>query len=165
MTVGAIRAVFLKHSSCPVLPDDIEGDQCSGACHMSWYASYDRYTGALAYTDSARTTVPSGDGDYPDKRAAGNWYIGIESSALTTTEFFMEVEVLEDQLTDSGPDCSERYACDNEVWVVPPDLVATDEDESSAGVRRGQPSGASVSWRAAGVACACAWALAARLIR
>ena len=38
VTEGAIRAVYLKHAECPVVPDDIEGDQCTGLCHMSWRA-------------------------------------------------------------------------------------------------------------------------------
>ena len=91
VTAGAIRAVYLKHSTCPALPADVEGDQCVGLCHMSWYASYDRFSGALQYARANTTRVPKGDRNYPDKRASGDWYIGIEASDASITEFRMEV--------------------------------------------------------------------------
>ena len=124
VTAGAIRAVFLKHKACPVLPADIEGDQCVGLCHMSWYASYDRFTGALQYARANTTRVPKGDKDYPDKRAAGDWYIGIEASDETTTEFRMEVEVINHGMPERVVDCDRygRFACGNEVWEIPKDI-------------------------------------------
>ena len=75
VTAGALRAVFLKYQACPALPFDIAGEQCVGLCHMSWYASYDRFSGALQYVRANTTRVPKGDTTYPDKRAKGDWYI------------------------------------------------------------------------------------------
>ena len=84
VTQGAIRAVYLKSQTCPVFPDDIEGEQCRGLCHMTWYTEYDKYSGELIFKTSDVTTVPIGDGEYPDKRASGEWFIGIHAPTWTT---------------------------------------------------------------------------------
>jgi hypothetical protein len=124
VTAGAIRAVFLKHDGCPVLPADVKGDQCVGLCHMSWYASYDRFSGALRYARANTTRVPKGDKNYPDKRASGDWYIGIEATDEVATEFRMEVEVINHGMPERVVDCDRygRFACANEVWEIPRDI-------------------------------------------
>ena len=161
VTAGAVRAVFLKHAECPALPGDVDGEQCVGLCHMSWYASYDRYTGALEYTDTAVTLVPKGDDIYPDKRAAGSWYIGIQATDTAVVEFSMAVGIVSDVIVDAGPDCDKfgRYACANEVWEVPADLVEVEEvryEISGAGsLARGGGAGAV----AVALSGSCAWAL------
>ena len=171
VTAGAIRAVFLKHKECPVLPGDIQGDQCVGLCHMSWYASYDRFSGALQYARATTTRVPKGDQNYPDKRAAGDWYIGIEASDATTTEFRMEVEVINHGMAERDVDCDRfgRFACGNEVWEVPRDIepvaewdadiafFSDDVTEISAAAQLA--GGRSAALRASGVSSACTCAL------
>ena len=158
VTAGAVRAVFLKHADCVALPGDVDGEQCVGLCHMSWYASYDRYTGALEYTDTAVTLVPKGDDTYPDKRAAGSWYIGVQATETAVVEFSMDVDIIDDVIVDAGPDCDKfgRYACANEVWEVPPDLVEVEDvryEISGAGsLGRGGAGAVALSG-------ACAWAL------
>ena len=155
VTQGAIRAVYLKSQTCPVFPDDIEGEQCRGLCHMTWYTEYDKYSGELIFKTSDVTTVPIGDGEYPDKRASGEWFIGIHASDLRTTEF--ELEIAEVAADTSGDEklCDRfgRYDCDNSMWKVPPDLpTATLEEGAESAAARGAHAAPSV----AAVACVAA---------
>ncbi len=127
------------------------------------YASYDRFSGALKYARANVTTVPKGDAQYPDKRESGSWYIGIEASPAVTTEFYMDVEVLTDVVVDKGPDCDRfgRYACSNEVWEVPGDLLSAPAPPppASAAARLTGGGRTGAAWRSAGVSSACACAL------
>ena len=153
VTQGAIRAVYLKSQTCPVFPDDIEGEQCRGLCHMTWYTEYDKYSGELIFKTSDVTTVPIGDGEYPDKRASGEWFIGIHASDLRTTEFELEIaEVAADTSGDTKLcDRFGRYDCDNSMWKVPPDLpTATLEEGAESAAARGAHAAPSVAAFACG---------------
>ena len=78
VTRGAVRSVFLKLGSCPILPADISGEQCLGYCHMTWYVYFDRFTGIRRYLYQNATQLPTGSGKYPDKRAVGDWFVSVQ---------------------------------------------------------------------------------------
>ena len=128
VTAGALRAVYLKHGACAQFPEDIAGQQCDARtqlCQMQWYERYDRYTGAKRYTIYNTTVVPAG-GDFPDKRAAGDWYIGIQDAGVhQRTEFHMVIDQLTLRSSDSDEECDRygRFDCSHEMWKVPPDLL------------------------------------------
>ena len=137
VTVGSLRAVYLKAATCAQYPIDVDGQQCDRRtpyCHMTWYLSYDRYTGQRRYATSNSTVVPAG-GDFPDKRTSGEWYIGVQDAGSgVAAQFAMHIDALSLATTASQANCDRygRYDCSNTLWKVPPDLIAT----SAAGARR-----------------------------
>ena len=38
VTRGRLRALYLKHASCPRYPDDLIGEECIGFCVVRWWA-------------------------------------------------------------------------------------------------------------------------------
>ena len=38
VTRGRLRALYLKHASCPRYPDDLIGRECVGFCVVRWWA-------------------------------------------------------------------------------------------------------------------------------
>ena len=127
VTLGALRAVYVKHGTCAAFPADILGKQCVGRtpfCHMTWYERYDRYTGAKRYSSSNMTLVPSG-GDSPDKRQTGDWYISVQDAGTAQrTEFSLLIDEVVSAASDRSEGCDRfgRYDCSNDMWKVPPDL-------------------------------------------
>ena len=47
-------------------------------CRRRRYVYFDRYTGLRRYYSLNQTEVPTGNGRYPDKRAAGDWFITVQ---------------------------------------------------------------------------------------
>ena len=46
VTAGSLRAVYLKHETCALYPEDIAGRQCDAVtnlCHMTWCTSPPEY--------------------------------------------------------------------------------------------------------------------------
>ncbi len=137
VSIGAVQSVYLKSGSCAAYPADVVGADCSpavGNCQMTWYVSFDRYTGLRKYAASNVTTVPNGGGAERDKRAMGEWYISVHDAGISpSTHFSMAV----DQVADPGDDgvvrCDRygRYDCSNKIWKVPPDLHAPVADDSA----------------------------------
>ena len=129
VTAGALRAVYVKHSSCPSYPADILGQQCDAnvaQCHMTWYERFDRYTGEKRYAASNTTLVPAG-GDFPDKRAGGVWYISLQDAGVSRrTDFTLEIDAVTPGADASEAACDRfgRYDCNNVMWKVPPELDA-----------------------------------------
>ena len=131
VTMGSVRAVYLKFGSVAAFPQDISGQQCNARtqlCHMTWYERYDRYTGQKRFTTSNQTLVPAG-GDYPDKRSVGDWYISVQDAGVShRTEFHMSIDqVAAGAGSDADDDCDRfgRYDCSHDLWKVPADLFSS----------------------------------------
>jgi hypothetical protein len=150
VTLGSLRAVYLKHGAAAVFPADIKGRQCDATeprCHMTWYERYDRYTGEKMFSLANSTVVPSG-GVYPDKRAVGDWYISVQDAATwPRTEFFLHIDELAaaDGASEDLCDRYGRYDCSHDQWKVPPDLFSS---AATPRVRIG-PGGAAAALSAA----------------
>lgn len=178
VSAGSVRAVYLKAGSAALFPDDISGQQCdrlTPLCHMSWYMSYDRYTGTKQYASANTTTVPAG-GASPDKRTAGEWYVSVQDAGVAPiTEYTLSIDAvtLSTDADERACDRFGRFDCSNDLWKVPPDLyhptVELGDDgyptESSAARRTGGGGGGggralSAMLPTAAIATACAALLA-----
>lgn len=58
---------------------------------MSWLARYDRYSGQMAFADTATTAVPYGVA-FEDKRESGLWYVGIQAADDNPAEFSLSIQ-------------------------------------------------------------------------
>ena len=126
VTYGAVRAVYLKYDSCMVYPDDIDGQICRGLCVMTWYVSFDRYTGLRRYSVANTTTVSTG-GSLPDMRMQGEWFVTVQDAGVTGhTEFAMYVDEIIPPAGAADIVCDRfgRFDCNNDMWIVPPDLIS-----------------------------------------
>ena len=149
---GALRAVYLKHGTCALYPEDIDGRQCDAVtqlCHMTWYERFDRYTGSKVYSPANVTTVPTG-GDYPDKRATGDWFISLQDAGVARrTDFTIQIDEAPPERRSEEADCDRfgRYDCSNDLWKVPPDLGAF----SAAAPATARSAAPAAAWALAGV--------------
>ena len=78
LTMGHVRAAFLKHGSCADPATDVDGALCKGVCEISWLTVYDEFYGTMEFTRQSSFNVPFG----PDpwiyhplitKRRGGDW--------------------------------------------------------------------------------------------
>jgi len=127
ITSGAVRAVYLKAGSAPVYPDDVDGPNCLGTCAVTWYVSYDRYTGLRRFASANTSVVPTG-GNLPDLRVAGEWYVSVQDMGLhERTDFELVIDAVTPPVPAAFVICDRygRFDCANDIWTVPPDLYSS----------------------------------------
>ena len=103
VTKGHVRALFLKHGSCPALPADITED---GTCQelvrrrVAHHLRPLRRRGALAAVGGAR--VPNGLGIDIDRRAEGDWYVSVLSLDGEDAEYRLRAELIDPPAVDDS---------------------------------------------------------------
>jgi hypothetical protein len=176
VTRGAVRAVYLRAGRASTYPGDIQnalcvgdcsdptdvvGSSCMGDCELTWYTSFDRYTGVRRYASANTSIVPYGAQGRADLRRAAEWFVSVQDMGLNTarTEFELVLDAIVPQVDRGQGDCNRfgRFDCSNDVWKIPPDLVPV----ASGTHRAAAPPAASTT---ALLALAVAW-LSARLTR
>ena len=176
VTRGAVRAVYLRAGRASTYPGDIQnalcvgdcsdptdvvGSSCMGDCELTWYTSFDRYTGVRRYASANTSIVPYGAQGRADLRRAAEWFVSVQDMGLNTarTEFELVLDAIVPQVDRGQGDCNRfgRFDCSNDVWKIPPDLVPV----ASGAHRAAAPPAASTT---ALLALAVAW-LSARLTR
>ena len=60
LTMGHVRAAFLKHGSCADPATDVDGALCKGVCEISWLTVYDEFYGTMEFTRQSSFNVPLG---------------------------------------------------------------------------------------------------------
>lgn len=77
LTKGAAKAVYWKWGSCPREDADVVGAQCQSWCVIRFLRTLSTSLDPPTFTYDL--AIPLGEGDAPDKRRAGVWYLGIHA--------------------------------------------------------------------------------------
>ena len=119
VTLGHVRALFLKHGSCPALPADITEDgTCQGLCVATWLTTFDPYDGAALSRPSAALTVPNGLGIDIDRRAEGDWYVSVLSLDGEDAEYRLRAELIDPPAVDDSYKCDKWEAPCPQQWMA-----------------------------------------------
>ena len=119
VTKGHVRALFLKHGSCPALPADItEEGTCQGLCVATWLTTFDPYDGAALSRPSAALTVPNGLGIDIDRRAEGDWYVSVLSLDGEDAEYRLRAELIDPPAVDDSYKCDKWEAPCPQQWMA-----------------------------------------------
>ena len=137
-TAGTARAVFLKGATCPAFPDDVQGEECTGLCEISWLTRFDAYDGTPTSTSQTALTVSNGLGRGcpaacpADLRFGGDWYVGVLALPGTEADFRLVVNVVEPPPIDPGHQCDP-----DEPECRPPLNLGSGQSSGAPRARRG----------------------------
>lgn len=110
LTMGHVRAAFLKHGSCADPATDVDGALCKGVCEISWLTVYDEFYGTMEFTRQSSFNVPFG----PDpwiynplitKRRGGDWYVSLQALPGMAAEYQLGLSIKE------PPRAPDAYRC------------------------------------------------------
>ena len=89
VTSGRLRAVLAKWGSCPHWDADVDRlrGECRDFCEMAWMTTRGGYSGQYYSIGHALLVVPHGNGDKPDRRRDGAWYLGVQAMPDEAAEF------------------------------------------------------------------------------
>ena len=111
VTKGVARAMYLKAQTCPRFAADVLDETCVGQCEVRWLTRFNPYDGSPLSTDAASITIPNGLGDGcpancpPDRRQAGDWYVGVQALDGSEAEFELNTTLIEPPPIDRGYQC------------------------------------------------------------
>jgi len=109
VTAGEMKAIYWKYDSCPVEEQDVAGEVCTGWCILQWLRRFSGNLGRAEYVYEGTLRVPFGEGEEPDKRRAGTWYLGLQ--ALDgAAEYTIETESISPEIhVKTGCSRLDRY--------------------------------------------------------
>ncbi len=158
VTRGAVRAVYLRAGSAPTYPDDIEeancvgdcsdpldvvGSSCVGDCAVTWFTSFDRYTGVRRFAQAETSIVPYGAEGRADLRQAAEWFVSVQDMGIAPrTDFELVLDAIVPAVPSVLVACNRfgRFDCSNDVWLIPPDLVASAAHRTTAAPAASAPA-------------------------
>ena len=116
VTSGRVQSVLAKWGTCPTVRDiDEMRGKCSGFCAMEWLTTRGTYSGSLYSVDTMMLAVPHGLRDDPDRRRAGDWYIGVQAMPGETAQFRLTVDTDEPRYEAVQVRCDHlTYACNED---------------------------------------------------
>ena len=144
VTRGRLRALYLKHASCPRYPEDVIGQECVGFCIVRWFTTYDSYNGNALSHSTDVAVVPNGDNIVgPDIRGEGDWYVGVQALPGEEAEYSLSATLVDTPPFDTS------YKCDKIDGPCPQEVLMARDKEGLAdtsGAARGGVGRTAALW-------------------
>ena len=142
VTMGHVRAAFMRHGGCADPAAHVSGALCTGNCEMAWFTVYDEFYGTMEFMQDAHLAIPFGPDPWQynpltTKRRAGDWYISVQALPGVAAEYRLGLTIREPPRPPDVYSCSRFNGFCPQAYYHHGLTTSADSPSSSGAAARG----------------------------